>query len=108
MRIDAEHVVPRSRSGPHLVVLQQVRINKHAQLLGVAEGRNATIGFGNLFPHLAVHDFPKEVRVAIVARVFLDHVEEDPAQSQLIAANRQSLGELVDASRNKQLVDGSS
>ena len=41
-------VVPRSRSRPHFVVLQQVRINEHAQLCAVTKGRHATIGFGNL------------------------------------------------------------
>ena len=42
--VRAEVIVPRAGSGPHLVVLQQVRINRHAQLLGVIEGRHATIG----------------------------------------------------------------
>jgi hypothetical protein len=39
-----EVVVPRSRSRPHFVVLQQVRINEHAQLCAVTKGWNATIG----------------------------------------------------------------
>jgi hypothetical protein len=43
-----EVVVPRSRSSPHLVVLQQVGINKHAQLCAVTKGRHATVGLGNL------------------------------------------------------------
>jgi hypothetical protein len=30
VRLDAEHVVPRSRRSPHLVVLQQVRVHKHS------------------------------------------------------------------------------
>ena len=47
-RRSAEIVVPRSRRSPHLVVLQQVRINEHAQLCAVTKGRHATIGFGNL------------------------------------------------------------
>ena len=42
-----EVVVPRSRSSPHLVVLQQVRINEHAQLCAVTKGRHATICLSN-------------------------------------------------------------
>ena len=42
-----EVVIPRSRSGPHFVVLQQVGINKHAQLSAVTKGRHATIGLSN-------------------------------------------------------------
>jgi hypothetical protein len=45
--LDAEHVVPRSRGGPHLVVLQQIRINEHMQLCAVTKRRNLTIGLGN-------------------------------------------------------------
>ncbi len=48
IRISAEVIVPRSRSSPHFVVLQQVRINKDMQLSAVTKGRHATIGFGNL------------------------------------------------------------
>ena len=48
IRVCTEVVVPRSRSRPHFVVLQQVRINKYAQLCAVTKGRHATIGFGNL------------------------------------------------------------
>ena len=48
MWFDAEHVVPRTRCGPHFVVLQQVRIDEHSQLLRVAKGRYAAFGFGNL------------------------------------------------------------
>ena len=48
IRVRTEVVVPRSRRGPHLVVLQQVRIDEHAQLCAVTEGRHATFGFGNL------------------------------------------------------------
>jgi len=44
----AEVVVPRSCSGPHLVVLQQVRIDKDTQLRAVPKGRHATSGIGNL------------------------------------------------------------
>ena len=40
-------VVPRSRCSPHLVVLQQVRINKHTQLGDVTKRRHAIIGLGN-------------------------------------------------------------
>ena len=43
-------VVPRSCRGPHLVVLQQVRVHEYTQLRRVTEGRHATSGFGNLFP----------------------------------------------------------
>ena len=43
-----EVVIPRSRSRPHLVVLQQVRVHEHTQLCAVTKGRHATIGFGNL------------------------------------------------------------
>ena len=43
-----EVVVPRSCRSPHLVVLQQVRVYKHAQLCAVTEGWHATFGFGNL------------------------------------------------------------
>ena len=47
---DRKHVVPRSRSGPNFVVLQQVRVNEHTQLSAVTKGRHATVGFGNLLP----------------------------------------------------------
>ncbi len=50
----AEVVVPRSRSGPHFVVLQQVRINEHTQLSVVTKRRHAAFGFGNLFADLSV------------------------------------------------------
>ena len=43
-----EVVIPRSRSRPHFVVLQQVRIYEHAQLCAVTKGRHATVGLGNL------------------------------------------------------------
>ena len=39
-----EVVVPRSRSSPHFVVLQQVRINEHTQLSCMTKGRHATVG----------------------------------------------------------------
>jgi hypothetical protein len=42
-----EVIVPSSRCGPHLVVLQQVRINEHTQLCAVAKRRNAAFGLGN-------------------------------------------------------------
>ena len=42
-----EVVVPCSRDSPHLVVLQQVRINKHTKLSAVTERWNATVGLGN-------------------------------------------------------------
>jgi len=44
VRVRTEVVIPRSRSCPHLVVLQQVGINEHAQLCCVAERRHATVG----------------------------------------------------------------
>ena len=47
VRIDAEHVVPRTGSRPHLVELQQIRIDEHAQLIRMTERRNATSEFGN-------------------------------------------------------------
>ena len=40
-------VVPCSCCIPYLVVLQQVGINEHKQLLRVTEGRNTTSEFGN-------------------------------------------------------------
>jgi hypothetical protein len=45
--LDAEHVVPRTRCGPHLVVLQQVRVNEHTKLCAVTKRGHATVGFGN-------------------------------------------------------------
>ena len=39
-----EHVVPRSCSSPHLVVLQQVGVYEHTQLSAVTKGGHATIG----------------------------------------------------------------
>ena len=41
-RCCTEVVIPRPCSSPHFVVLQQVRINEHAQLCGVTEGGHAT------------------------------------------------------------------
>ena len=49
IRVRTEVVVPRSGCSPHLVVLQQVRINEHAQLSAVTKGRHAAIGLGNLW-----------------------------------------------------------
>ena len=43
-----EVVIPRSRRGPHFVVLQQVRIDEYTQLLRMTEGGHATFGFGIL------------------------------------------------------------
>jgi len=48
VRRNRKHVVPRSRRRPHLVVLQQVRVNKHTQLCAVTKRRHATSGFGTL------------------------------------------------------------
>jgi hypothetical protein len=47
IRVRAEVVVPRSRSSPHLVVLQQVRVHKHAQLGCMTKGRHAKFGLSN-------------------------------------------------------------
>lgn len=47
VRRNREYVVPRSCRSPHLVVLQHVRIHKHAQLSCVAKWGHAIIGFGN-------------------------------------------------------------
>ena len=44
MGFDAEHVVPGAGGGPHLVVLQQVGVDEHAQVRGVAERRHAADG----------------------------------------------------------------
>ncbi len=51
-RRSTEVVVPGSRSRPHFVVLQQIRIDEHTQLLRVTKRRHATGGFGN--SHLMV------------------------------------------------------
>ena len=53
IRRNREHVVPRSCCGPHFVVLQQVRVNEHAKLSCVTEGRHAACRFGTLLPFLA-------------------------------------------------------
>ena len=47
VRVRTEVVIPRSRRSPHLVVLQQIRINEHPQLCAVTKRRNAVIGIGN-------------------------------------------------------------
>jgi hypothetical protein len=44
-----EVVVPRSRSSPHLVALQQVRINEHTKLSAVTKRKHTFIGLGNPF-----------------------------------------------------------
>jgi hypothetical protein len=49
-RCNRKVVIPRSRSSPHLVVLQQIRINEYTQLSAVTKGRNAVIGLGNPIP----------------------------------------------------------
>ena len=48
IRARTEVVIPRSRSSPHLVVLQQIRINEHAQLSAMTKGRHAAFGLSNL------------------------------------------------------------
>ena len=47
IRVRTEHVIPRSCSSPHFVVLQQVRINEHTQLSAVTKGRHAFVGLSN-------------------------------------------------------------
>ena len=47
IRVCTEVVVPRSCGSPHLVVLQQVWVNKHAQLCAVTKGRHTVFVFGN-------------------------------------------------------------
>jgi hypothetical protein len=47
VRLDTEQIVPGSRSGPHLVVLHQNRINEHTQLSCMTKGRHASTGFVN-------------------------------------------------------------
>ncbi len=46
-RRSTEVVIPRSCRSPHLVVLQQVRINEHTKLSAVTKGRHAILGLGN-------------------------------------------------------------
>jgi len=41
--LDTEHVVPRSRGCPHLVVLKQLLIDEHAQLLCATKWGHAVI-----------------------------------------------------------------
>jgi hypothetical protein len=41
--LDAEHVVPRTGGGPHLVVLQQIGVDEHAQVGLVTKGRYAAV-----------------------------------------------------------------
>jgi hypothetical protein len=48
IRVRTEVVVPRSRSSPYFVVLQQIRINEHTKLGCMTKGRNAAVGFGTL------------------------------------------------------------
>ena len=45
--LDPEHVVPGSRRRPHLVVLQQIRIDEDARLLLKPKRGHATSGFVN-------------------------------------------------------------
>jgi hypothetical protein len=40
-------VVPCSRCGPYLVVLQQVGVDEHTQLCAVTKGRHAKFGLSN-------------------------------------------------------------
>ena len=46
-RCCTEVVIPRSRSSPHLVVLQQVGVHEHTQLSAVTEWWHTIIGLGN-------------------------------------------------------------
>ena len=48
VRRNREHVVPRSRCRPHLVVLEQIRVNEDTQLSCVTERGHAEVGFCNL------------------------------------------------------------
>ena len=48
IRVRTEVVVPGSCRCPRLVVLKQIWVDEHAQLLRVTEGRNAAVGFGNV------------------------------------------------------------
>src|SRR5439155_20458315 len=50
-----------------------------------------------LLPRLAVDGLTKEVRVAVVACVFLDHVDQDPAKARRLAARPGALRELIQA-----------
>jgi hypothetical protein len=47
LRVDCEYVIPRAGSCPHLVVLEEVWINKSPELGRQAERRHAVIGLGN-------------------------------------------------------------
>jgi hypothetical protein len=47
IRVRTEVVIPRSRSSPHLVGLQQVRIDEDARLLLKPKGGHAAIGLRN-------------------------------------------------------------
>lgn len=49
IRFDTKHVVPSPRGRPHLVELQQIRVNEDTQLSCVAKRRHATFGFENPF-----------------------------------------------------------
>ena len=46
-RCSTKHVIPRSCSSPHFVVLQQVGVYEHSQLSAVTKGRHATIDLSN-------------------------------------------------------------
>ena len=48
IRCNRKVVVPRSRCRPHLVILQQVRVDEDTQLSAVTKRRHATVGLGNL------------------------------------------------------------
>ena len=76
-RRDCEVVIPCSRSSPHLVVLQQVRINEYTQLCAVTKGRHAAVGLSNprnrLLP-VILHQFARPRRLYnFSARTELDH-----------------------------------
>jgi len=47
VRLNAKHVVPCARRGPHLRVLQQIGIDEHAQFGGMSKRRHAAVVFGN-------------------------------------------------------------
>ena len=50
-RYCAEVVVPRSGRRPHLVILQQIRIDEDAQRRSVTKRRHAVVGLCNQTPY---------------------------------------------------------
>jgi len=56
-------VVPRSRCGPHLVVLQQIRVDEDAQSPLQAKRRYAAFVFGNLFSALTAEFVAERLKI---------------------------------------------